>query len=258
MKPEGLMLGKNPTKTTFEQTLKAALRWNPRRREITQDLQALMATVDASHLRGLRQEHADAIRSADPAAGYKYLDVALYTLQKLLLARELGLEGGPSRRVLDIGTGGGHFPFVCRFFGHRVVGIDIENALYEGIAACLGVQRTIVRVEPQTPLPDLGERFDLITACDVTFNDKDDRDGRRVYWTTVEWQFFLNDLVANHLQYPGTLYLKLNKEWQKGAFGSDRLSFNREVLAMAARNGAAINRRHGTIKLTFTSRREIR
>lgn len=258
MRPENLMPGRHPTETVFDRTLKAALRWNPRNREIKRDLLALMAAVDGSRLDMLIEKHAEAIRNADPASGYKYLDVALYTLQKLLLAHELGLEGGLPRRVLDIGTGGGHFPFVCRFFGHRAVGIDIENALYEDIAACLGVQRTIVRIEPQTPLPDLGTKFDLITACDITFNDKDDRDGRRVYWTMAEWQFFLNDLVANHLQYPGTLYLKLNKEWHKGAFGSDRLSFNREVLAMAARNGAAINRLRGTMKLTLTSRRDIR
>lgn len=258
MRPKYLLPGSDPTKTIFERTLRAALRWNPRRTEIRQDLQALMAAIDGLRLDILRQEHADVIRGTDPTSGYKYLDVALYTLQKLLLAHELGLKGGLPRRVLDIGTGGGHFPFVCQFFGHRVVGIDIENALYEGIAACLGVQRTIVRVEPQQPLPDLGGRFDLITACDITFNDKDDRDGRRVYWTLAEWKFFLNDLLVNHLRYPGTLYLKLNKEWQKGVFGSDRLFFNRELLAMAARNGAVISRRRGTMKLILTSRREIR
>lgn len=252
------MPGSDPTNAIFERTLKAALRWNPRRNEIMQDLQVLMAAIDGPRLDILRQEYADVTRSSDPAAGYKYLNAPLYILQKLLLAHELGLKGGPPLRVLDIGTAGGHFPFVCQFLGHRAVGIDIDNALYEGIAACLGVQRTIVRVEPQRPLPDLGGRFDLITACDVTFNDKDDRDGRRVYWTLAEWQFLLNDLFANHLQYPGTLYLKLNKEWQKGVFGSDRLFFNRELLTMAARNGAVVSRRRGTIKFSLTSRHEIR
>ncbi len=252
------MLGSYPAKTTFERTLKAALKWNPRREEITRSLQALTATIDWPRLDKLRQEHADGIRTADPAAGYKYLDVALYILQKLLLAHELGLERGPPRRVLDIGTGGGHFPFVCCFFGHQAVGIDIDNALYDGIATSLGVRRTIVRVAPLARLPALGGKFDLITACDVTFNDKDDRDGRRVYWTLGEWRFFLNDLFANHLRYPGTVYLKLNKEWQRGLFGSDRLFFNRELLAMADRNGAVVSRRRGTIKFSLISGREVR
>ena len=106
------MLNMNSTKTIFERTLKGALRWNPQRREVMRDLLALLATVDGPRLDRLREKYADATRSADAAAGYKYLDVALYTLQKLLLAHELGLEGGLPRRVLDIGTGGGHFPFV--------------------------------------------------------------------------------------------------------------------------------------------------
>lgn len=258
MRPEDPMPVGDPDKAIFERTVRAALRWNPRRREIMQDLQALVAAIDARRLDLLQREYADITRSSDPAAGYKYLNAPLYTLQKLLLAHELGLKGGPPRAVLDIGTAGGHFPFVCRYFGHRVVGVDIDNELYEGIAACLGVRRTIVRVEPQRPLPNLGGRFDLITACDVTFNDKDDRDGRRVYWTLEEWRFLLNDLFANHLRFPGTLYLKLNKEWQKGAFGSDRLFFNRGLLAMAARNGAAVSRRRGTIRFSLAAPHEIR
>ncbi len=257
MRPEDLIPGRDHTRTIFERTLRGALRWNPRRSEIIRDLQGLMAAVDRPRLDKLRQEHADAIRSTDPAAGYKYLDAALYTLQKLLLAHELGLVRVPSRRVLDIGTGGGHFPFVCRFLGHQAVGIDIDNRLYEDIAACLGVQRTIVRVAPLARLPNLGGKFDLITACDVTFNDKDDRDGRRVYWTLAEWRFLLNDLFANHLQYPGVVYLKLNKEWQRGFLGFDRLFFNRGLLAMAERNGAVVSRRRGTIKFSLTSRHEI-
>lgn len=250
----------DPTKTTTERlkTVEAELRWNLRRRQVVRELQALMATIDGPRLEQLRHRHSDGIRSASTVSGYKYLDVVFYTVQKLLLAHDLRLVQGPPRRILDIGTGGGHFPFVCRFFGHQAIGIDIENDLYEGIAACLGVQRTIVRVAPCALLPDLGEKFDLITACDVTFNDKDDQDDRRAYWTLREWQFFLNDLIANHLRYPGTLYLKLNREWQEGPQGSNRLVYNHYVLAMAARNGAVVDSRRGTMKLTLTSRREIR
>lgn len=239
-------------------TLEAALRWTPRRKEIIESLRTLMATVDAPCLDALRRQHEADIREASAVSGYKYLDVAFHTLQKLLLARDLGLDVGPPRRVLDIGTGGGHFPFVCRFFGHQVVGIDIENALYGGIAACLGVQRTIICIRPLEPLPNLGERFDLITACDITFNDKDDRNGRRHYWSLTEWKFFLDDLIANQLRYPGTLYLRPNREFQAPLLGVTPLNYNRELLAMAARNGATVSRRHGTIKLSVASRREMR
>ncbi len=250
----------DPAKLISERlaALEGTLRWNPRRAEIMRSLRALMTTVDAPRLDALRRQYADRIRKASAASRYKYLDIVFYTLQKLLLARDLGLTEGPPRRVLDIGTGGGHFPFVCRFHGHQAVGIDIENPLYEGIAACLGVQRTVVRVEPLKPLPDLGGRFDLITACDITFNGKGNRHGRRLYWSVAEWQFFLGDLVANQLRYPGTLYLKLNKETRGRLLGFERLAYNREVLAMAARNGGVVSRWHGTVKLSFASPREIR
>jgi len=250
----------DPLKTIPEQlaALEATLRWKPRRKEIIESLRTLMAAVDRPRLDALRRQHEAGIREASAVSGYKYLDVAFYTLQKLLLARDLGLNKGPPRRVLDIGTGGGHFPFVCRFLGHQAVGIDIENAIYEGIAACLGVQRTIVRVEPLKPLPNLGERFDLITASDITFNDKADLNGRRHYWSLAEWKFFLDDLIANQLRYPGTLYLRPNKEFQAPLRGVTPLVYNRGLLAMAARNGATVSRRHGTIKLSVTSRREIR
>jgi SAM-dependent methyltransferase len=169
-------------------------------------------------------------------------------LLKLLLARELGLDRGPPRRVLDIGTAGGHFAFVCRHFGHDVVAIDIENPLLEDIAACLGVQRTIARVEPYRPLPDLGKRFDLITACNTTFNERGDPP---VYWTPAEWQFLLNDLITDRLRYPGELYIKLNKEVQ-------RLAYNRDVLAMAGRNGAKVSRRRGVFRMNVAAPRGIR
>ncbi|MGD9879512.1 MAG: class I SAM-dependent methyltransferase [Reyranella sp.] len=210
-----------------------------------------MSTVDRAGLDALRTRYADRIRRASADSRYKYLDVSFYTLQKLLLAYDLGLDEGPPRRVLDIGTGAGHFLFVCRFLGHHAVGIDIENALYDGIAGCLGVERTIVRVEPHTPLPDLGGRFDLITACNVTFNDKRNPRGSRLYWSVEEWQFFLDDVVAHHLQRPGTLFIALTKERQGRLMGIDRLGYNRHVLSAAARGGATVSRRLGTIKLSL-------
>lgn len=247
------MATSDPTGTIGERM--AALwrlpRWYRRRKEIRQNLEALMSTVDGARLDALRGQYADRMRRASADSRYKYLDVAFYTLQKLLLAYDLGLHEGPPRRVLDIGTGAGHFPFVCRFFGHDTVGIDIDNALYDGIASCLGVERTIIRVEPCIPLQDLGGRFDLVTACNVTFNDKRTPRGPRLYWSVAEWQFFLDDVVSRHLQRPGTLFIALTKERQGRVMGVDRLGYNRQVLAMANRRGAIVNRRLGTIKLSL-------
>ena len=254
------MAESDPTKTIAERlaALQRTLRWNPRRREILRDLRELIATVDVPCLDALRGKYAERMRKAGAASRYKYLDVVFHTLQKLLLARELGLHEGPPRRVLDIGTGGGHLPLVCHFYGHQAVGIDVKDAFYEGLAACLGATRTVVRVEARTPLPDLGGRFDVITACDIAFNEKREGKTRGVYWSLEDWQFFLNDLVTHQLRTPGTIYLKLNKEARGRLLGVDRRAYNREVLALAARNGAEVSRWRGTIRFSFAAPREIR
>ncbi|SJZ79392.1 Methyltransferase domain-containing protein [Enhydrobacter aerosaccus] len=239
--------------------LDAAMKWHPAEREMRRHLRALMAKVDSGRLEELRRQFGERMRKASADSRYKYLDVAFYTREKLRLARRLGLDKAPPLRVLDIGTGGGHFPFVCRYFGHSVVGIDIENPVYAGIAGSLGVERTIVRVEPGTPLPALDGRFDLITACNITFNEKrGDRGQPRQFWSLPEWQFFLEDLVANQLRYPGTIYLMLNKQSRRRLLGFEWPAYNRELMAMAARNGARIDRLGGTIRMSFASYRAIR
>jgi hypothetical protein len=254
------MASSDPTQTIPERlvALRRTLRWNSRREEILQDLQELVGTIDVAGLEALRGQYAERMRKASAASRYKYLDVVFHTLQKLLLARELGLDKGSPRRVLDIGTGGGHLPFVCDFYSHRAVGIDVEDAFYDGLAACLGVRRTVVRVVAQTPLPDLGERFDVITACDIAFNEKREGKTRGLYWSLEDWQFFLNDLVVHQLRIPGTIYLKLNKEARGRLLGIDRRAYSRDALALAARNGAAVSRWRGTIKLSVTEPRELR
>lgn len=250
----------DPTKTIAERlaALQRTLRWNPRREEIRQDLRRLIATVDEPCLVALRGQYAERMRKSSAVSRYKYLDVVFHTLQKLLLARELGLHEGPPRRVLDIGTGGGHLPFVCRFYGHDAIGIDVRDAFYDGLAACVGIARTVMRVEARTPLPDLGGRFDLITACDIAFNEKRQGTLRGIYWSPEDWKFFLNDLIAHQLRTPGTIYLKLNKEAHRRPLGFTRYAYNGKVLALAIQNGAQVRPRLGTIRLAVSTPRKIR
>jgi hypothetical protein len=79
--------------------------WHPKRREIMQRFHDLVARVDWQRLEAAQREYGDRMRKASADSRYKYFDVAFYTLQKLLLAYELGLDRGPPRRILDIGTG---------------------------------------------------------------------------------------------------------------------------------------------------------
>lgn len=251
------MLKSDPLKSVEERLLEIdrSQAWFSPRRQIMHDLRAMLERIDRRRFEELQRRYAELVRTSDPEAPCKYLDIPLYVWVKLMLARELGLTKGSPRRVLDIGTGGGHFPFVCRFLGHDAIGIDIDYPLYQDIAACLGVQRTIMRVEPGASLPDLGGKFDLITAYGVTFNDReDDAEGRRRYWSLKDWKFFFDDILVNQLRYPGALRLELNPEYSGGALNRDRLAFNGELLQMASRMGAVVDRKRGTIDMSFASR----
>src|ERR1044071_1895129 len=70
-----------------------------------------------------------------------------------------------------------------------------------------GVRRRIWRIETFGPPPDLGKKFDLITAFLVCFNNHKQPD----LWSVPEWDFFLDD-VAKHLTPRGRLWLELNLE----------------------------------------------
>jgi hypothetical protein len=143
--------------------------------------------------------------------------------------------------------------------GHSVVGIDVENPVYDRIAKCLDVERNIATVQPGRQLPFLGDRFDLITACNITFDEirTADRLNRRVYWSLAQWQFFLDDLTSNQLRYPGRIYLKLNKQWHWRFLGFDHFAFDHQLLDMMVRNGAAVGRWRGTIDMWLPDRNNL-
>jgi len=62
-------------------------------------------------------------------------------------------------------------------------------------------------------LPDLGERFDLVTAFSICFNGHK----RANLWTSKEWAFFLNDLEKRFLRAGGEIFLGMNPE-EDGSF----------------------------------------
>jgi SAM-dependent methyltransferase len=149
------------------------------------------------------------IRRHGPTRGLsdarKYLDCAFWILHKLRLARLLGLDKLPARRILDLGTGGGHFCFVCRLLGHEVVGIDVEVPLYREVCRLMRVRPVALKIERDQPLPGLG-RFDFITAFAAQF----DHVGSGELWSKADWRSFLDDLLRNHVRAPGRIFFTLN------------------------------------------------
>ena len=126
-------------------------------------------------------------------------------------------------RIVDLGCGAGYFLYVCKFFGHQVLGFDTDNEpLFRATTALLDVPRVIGRIQRQTPLPDLGGRFDLVTAHRICFHRIGRvRDG--VEWSPADWEFFINDIRTRLLNENGRLLLDFNPRPDGSSFFTPEL-----------------------------------
>jgi SAM-dependent methyltransferase len=155
-------------------------------------------------------------------------------------AQDLWLDRTPPLRILDLGCGPGYFLYVCRCLGHEGMGIDIdEQPLFRETTALLGVNRLIWRIEPQTPLPDLGGKFDLVTGHRVCFQKTvrwGTGSGEWNEWEAADWKFFLDDVRTNILKPDGRLLLDFNPRADGRSF------FTPELRDVLSREGARIFR----------------
>jgi SAM-dependent methyltransferase len=171
------------------------------------DAARITKTVDAEKFRKIYQRHA----VKDPGDAWpKYLDLELWMEINLRRVRDLGLDLGGRKRVLDIGCGTGYFLYICQYLGHDVLGLDLdEEPGFKEMTELLGVKRRIWRVEAFQPLLDLDPKFDVIAAHMICFNGhKSDK-----LWQIAEWEFFLDDLAGHHLKPGGQICLELNREY---------------------------------------------
>lgn len=210
---------------------------------------AMLATVgeiveasDLARTDQLRAAHMDDLTGTGPNQGraspYKYLDIVFWTFAKLEAAQAIGLDrAARPLRILDIGAGACHFARVARHLGHEVVSTDIDQPIYDEIAATLGERRVIQGVWPMQALPDLGGRFDLVTAMAINFHNFVPPEPEP-YWGMEEWAFFLNDLTGRQLNTPGRIWIQLNKEYRDG-----EAVFNPRVLDLCERHGAKVTPR---------------
>jgi len=119
--------------------------------------------------------------------------------------RWLGLHRGDSLDVLDIGTGYGFLPYLCKEAGHRV---QLSNYWSEGAYGAnpdhgshneasdifrqahdrLGLRAMHLAVETRQPLPVFEQRVDVVVAMGTMFN---------MDWTIDDYAYWLRDMATS-------------------------------------------------------------
>jgi SAM-dependent methyltransferase len=167
----------------------------------------------------------------NPGADWpKYLDLDRWIGVNVRRAREIELDLCRPKQILDLGCGTGYFLYIAQLLGHQGLGLDLDVLpMFGEITQLLGVSRVVQRIEAFRSLPDLGRRFDLITAFMICFNNHK----MPGLWGVPEWEFFLDDL-AKHLTPRGRVWLELNQEYD-GTF------YTPELKEFFKNRGAQIN-----------------
>jgi SAM-dependent methyltransferase len=199
------------------------------------DTKRVVETIDPAGFDPIRQRYA----VTNPGADWpKYLDLDRWIEINIRRIRELELDLSRPKRILDLGCGAGYFLYIAQLLGHSGLGLDMDRvAMFRDITRLLGVRRVVQRIEAFRPLPDFGQKFDLITAFMICFNDHK----MPGLWKVPEWEFFLDDL-AKHLKPRGRVWLELNQEY-------DETFYTPELKKFFQKRGARIDDQ----KVIFTS-----
>ncbi|TMP94490.1 MAG: hypothetical protein E6L08_03635 [Verrucomicrobia bacterium] len=187
----------------------------------------VIETIDPVGFEQIRQRYA----VENPGEHWpKYLDLDRWIDINIRRIREIELDLARRKRILDLGCGAGYFLYIAQLLGHSGLGLDVDYVpMFADITRLLGVRRVIQRIQAFEPLPDLGAKFNLVTAFMICFNNHKQAD----LWGVAEWEFFLDDL-ARHLAPRGRVWLELNREYD-GTF------YTPELREFFQRRGATID-----------------
>jgi len=153
---------------------------------------------------------------------YKYLDINYWVFENLHRFYILGLHKSNEKiKILDLGTGTGYFPFVCKFYGHEVEALDISNnEMYNDIIKKLEIKRYDGCICAFKRL-EIDKRYDLITSFMICYNNHKNPG----LWHIEEWEFFLNSLYNNNLNARGEILLSFNAETPEEPISDELVSY---------------------------------
>jgi len=180
----------------------------------------LLDNIDWLQFKSLRHQYP--YRPGSPQIN-RFEDIVYWIDINVERAQDLWLDRAQPLPILDLGCGAGYFLYVCKYFGHHVLGFDIDDEpLFRATTELLDVPRVIGRIERQTPLPDLHQKFDLVAAHRICFH----RIGRvydGVEWSLADWAFFITDIRTRFLNENGRLLLDFNPRPDGSSFFTSHL-----------------------------------
>jgi SAM-dependent methyltransferase len=182
--------------------------------------QRISAGLDRTRFEQLREKYP--YRPGSPQIN-RFEDVLYWLDINVERAQDLWLDRAPPLRILDLGCGAGYFLYVCKELGHDATGFDTDSEpLFGATIELLNIARVLGRIERQVPLPNLEQKFDLVTAHRICFHRIGKvREGRE--WSPEDWKFFIDDVRENLLQENGRLLLDFNPRPDGSSFFTPEL-----------------------------------
>ena len=171
------------------------------------DRDEIMERIDTNLFRTIQEKY----RKIAPNENYtKYLNISGYLKRNLKRAYRLNLHKSKPLNIIDFGAGAGYFCFICNYFGHNVMAMDVgKSPVFDELIQLLGINRKIGAIEAFKRLPKFDTDFDLATAFYVPFNKASNPDE---VWRVEEWKFLLEDLANNLLKENGRIFFFLHHE----------------------------------------------
>ena len=194
------------------------------------DYKKVIGSIDSNKIAELRIKYADIWEEEK-----KFLNIEYWLRRNFLRVAKLSLHKTSPQKILDIGTGAGYFPYICKFYGHKVIGIDVPDiGLYNDMTDLLNITRVLKPVNVFKKLPDCGMKFDIVTSFRSYFNFDLKGYWKDEFWGVNEWRFFLEDLANNQLRRNGKVYIILHPR-------KDNTYYTKELKDFFLNNGAIVD-----------------